>query len=105
MFNFLFADDAPQYQNDTRRLFEEIRAGKFHAYTSEYVLGELRDTKDETKRNKMLRMVEEYDIHVLPASDDIKRLADVYIAANVIPSRFSTPARDTSGYSFIHRRR
>jgi hypothetical protein len=29
MFNFPFADDAPQYQADTLRLFEEIKAGKF----------------------------------------------------------------------------
>jgi predicted nucleic acid-binding protein len=100
MFNFPFANDAPQYRNDTQRLFEEIRKGKFHAYTSEYVLGELRDTKDETKRNKMLNMVEEYGIDVLPASDDIKRLADVYVAAEVIPSRFSTDAIHIAAATF-----
>ena len=34
IFNFLFVGDAPQYTADTRKLFEEIRAGKFEAFTS-----------------------------------------------------------------------
>jgi len=29
IFNFPFADDAPQYRDDTLQLFREIRAGKF----------------------------------------------------------------------------
>jgi len=29
IFNFPFADDAPQYKTDTLRLFAEIKAGKF----------------------------------------------------------------------------
>jgi len=41
IFNFPFADDAPQYRADTLRLFTEIKAGKFKPFTSEYVTREL----------------------------------------------------------------
>ena len=35
IFNFPFADDAPQYKSDTLKLFKEIGAGKFKAYEYE----------------------------------------------------------------------
>jgi hypothetical protein len=34
IFNFPFADDAPQYRALTLRLFEEIKTGKFKPFTS-----------------------------------------------------------------------
>jgi len=52
IFNFPFADDAPQYQADTKRLFTEIKAGKFKPFTSEYVMQELESTKDIEKLEK-----------------------------------------------------
>jgi hypothetical protein len=50
MFNFPFADDAPQYRADTLRLFEEIRAGRFQPYTSEYVIRELEAATDTFRK-------------------------------------------------------
>jgi predicted nucleic acid-binding protein len=41
VFNFIFADDAPDKQQDTITFFEEIRAGLYRPYTSDYVLQEL----------------------------------------------------------------
>ena len=49
IFNFPFADDAPQYQADTKRLFAEVKSGKFRPFTSEYVTQELESTRDEKK--------------------------------------------------------
>jgi predicted nucleic acid-binding protein len=54
IFNFPFADDAPQYKADTLKLFDEIKAGKFKPYTSEYVLEELNNERNIEKRKKML---------------------------------------------------
>ena len=62
MFNFPFADDAPQYQADTLRLFEEIKAGKFQPYTSEYVIRELDATTNEDKRTRMKKLIEDYGV-------------------------------------------
>ncbi|GMO42216.1 MAG: hypothetical protein Pg6C_03600 [Treponemataceae bacterium] len=71
IFNFPFADDAPQYRADTLKLFEEIKAGNFKAYTSEYVQNELNGERHEEKREKMLKLITEYNISVPPPMVDI----------------------------------
>jgi rRNA-processing protein FCF1 len=50
IFNFPFADDAPQYKADTVRLFEEIKAEKFRPFTSEYVTQELKAATDSLRK-------------------------------------------------------
>jgi hypothetical protein len=92
IFNFPFADDAPHYQADTLKLFAEIKAGKFKPFTSVYVTEELESTKDTEKLRQMKDYIADYGITVIPASDEIVRLADVYITTGVIPKRFITDA-------------
>jgi hypothetical protein len=89
MFNFPFADDAPQYRADTLQLFEEIRTGNFKAFTSEYVIHELEDAVDSL-REKRIQLIAEYAIEVIPASDDVKNLALTYIEKGIIPPSYST---------------
>ncbi|MCL2096264.1 MAG: hypothetical protein FWH10_05090, partial [Oscillospiraceae bacterium] len=45
MFNYYF-DIERDAHADTVKLFNEIRTGKYEAYTSVYVIDELEDTKD-----------------------------------------------------------
>ena len=92
IFNFPFADDAPQYRADTLRLFEEIKAGKFKPFTSEYVTRELEAAADSL-RDERLRLVKKYGVEVIPTNDEVKSLAAVYIKAGIIP-----PAYATDGY-------
>jgi predicted nucleic acid-binding protein len=92
IFNFPFADDSPEYQRDTRRLFEEIKAGKFQPFTSEYALRELEDTKDIEKLEKMKSLVSNHGVTVLPANNETKRLADTYVANKIIPEKYATDA-------------
>ena len=92
VFNFPFADDAPQYRADTLRLFAEIKAGKFRPFTSEYVTEELEIAKDVEKLAKMKALIADYGITVIPVSDEIGRLADVYVGSGIIPKKFVTDA-------------
>jgi rRNA-processing protein FCF1 len=92
IFNFPFTDDAPQYRADTLRLFDEIKAGKFRPYTSEYVLDELEDTKDQWKLKEMKALIADCKVEVLPVNDETMRLADLYLAERVIPEKYSTDA-------------
>ena len=48
---------------------------------------ELRDAP-EPKRGKMLVLLDEYNIAVLPITDESDHFADVYVSENIIPSRF-----------------
>ncbi|MDR1748424.1 MAG: hypothetical protein LBR47_05130 [Spirochaetaceae bacterium] len=90
MFNFPFAEDSPQYKADTLQLYEEIKAGKFKPFTSEYVLDELEDTKDAEKLNAMKALMVNHKIEVLPGNEETLRLAELYIAAGVIPKKYET---------------
>ena len=86
MFNYYF-DTERDGHADTVRLFEKIRAGEYQAYTSLYAVGELEET-EEPKRSKMLSLIDEYNINVLPITDEANQLASLYIAEKIIPARF-----------------
>lgn len=86
MFNYFF-DVEREGHVDTVQLFEKIRAGEFEAYTSLYTISELEDAQ-EPRRSKMLALIDEYNIKVLPITDESDQLADLYILEKVIPLKF-----------------
>jgi predicted nucleic acid-binding protein len=92
MFNFPFADDAPQYRADTLKLFEEIKAGKFEPYTSIYVTDELQADPDQAKRERMLRLIGKYNIKVFGKDEKAERLAEIYIREGAIKATYPTDA-------------
>jgi predicted nucleic acid-binding protein len=92
VFNFPFADDAPQYKADTLRLFEELQAGKFKPVTSRYVVDELAGTKDTEKREKMSALIFDYNIEILEPAGEIVRLAELYVSEGIVPKKFRTDA-------------
>jgi predicted nucleic acid-binding protein len=92
IFNFPFAEDAPQYRADTLKLFDEIKAGKFVPYTSDYVVGELDDIKDNDKLKKMRALIDEYKIEVLKKNEETEKLAARYVSSGIIPSKYRTDA-------------
>ncbi len=91
IFNFPFSDDSPQYKADVLQLFDEIKAGKFKSFTSQYVVEELEAATDILKE-KRLALIEKYGIIKIAACDEAKRLAEAYISAGIIPPRYTTDA-------------
>ena len=91
IFNFPFADDAPQYRSDTLKLFAEIKAGNYRPLTSVYVTRELESATDALREDR-LRLIHEYGVEVIPASNEAERLARLYIAEGVIPEKFLSDA-------------
>ena len=92
LFNFIFADDAPDKKQDTIKLFEEIKNGKYIPYTSFVVVDEINRTKDEQKRNNMLAIISEYDVGVFEDDSEADVLADMYIREGVIPIKYRDDA-------------
>ena len=91
MFNYYFDEDRDAHA-DTITLFEECAAGKFEPYTSDYVIDEL-EQAPEDKRDKMIALVERYNITVLAASEEIVTLAKRYISDGALPQGSQTDAR------------
>lgn len=87
IFNFVFADDAPDRRRDTLTLFDEIQRGKYAPYTSDYVVREL-DRCSEPKRGQMLELIERYAVTTLPLDAEAERLAALYVAEGIIPQKY-----------------
>ena len=90
IFNYYF-DKEREAHPDTVKLFEEIKAGKYEPYTSEYVTNELAKAPIE-KQKMMLKLIDEYSVTLIKASTDAERLANVYIQENIIPKKHTTDA-------------
>ena len=86
VFNHYFDKDREAHVA-TVKLFKDIRAGKYEAYTSAYVVEELEDAA-EPKRSNMLALIGKYSIKVLGVNDEAERLAEIYVKDGVIPARF-----------------
>jgi len=66
MFNY-FIDETKEDCQVTIAFFEAIGSGQYEGYTSAYTVEEL-ENATESKRNKMLNLIEKYNITVLEAS-------------------------------------
>ena len=67
-------------------------AGDFQPYTSEYVIKELRETRDTGRRKEMLKLVTDFGVKVLPEGERVERLAGRYIEAGAVPAKHRTDA-------------
>ena len=63
LFNYYFDEDRENH-TDAVRLFEDITAGKYEAFTSLYVVDELEKAPSE-KRDKMIALIKQYGINAL----------------------------------------
>jgi len=91
MFNYYF-DKEREAHADTVKLFEEIKAGKYQAFTSMYAVEELQEAPEE-RAQKMLDLITEFDITVLDSSEEADRLAATYQEQGIIPRRSTEDAQ------------
>ena len=87
LFNHYFDEDREAHAA-TVSLFNDIKAGKYEAYTSFYVTYEIKNTKDEDKRSNMLALINEYNITVLEDEEEARQLANIYVKEGIIPDRY-----------------
>ena len=91
MFNY-YLDVERDAHIDTVKLFEEIKNGKYKAFTSPYTIGELEKAPEE-KYYKMLKLIEEYGIVILEASDEAAKLGSLYQERGIVPKRSTVDAQ------------
>ena len=95
VINFLFADDAPEKKEVTIDFFENYVGKKLYdVYISEVVISEIMDTDNEEKRQKLLNVIIKYPINFVEKSisDEIIRLANLYLDENILPKKSETDA-------------
>ena len=86
IFNHYF-DTEREAHAATVKLFAEIKAGKYEAYTSAYVLEEL-EKAQEPKKSNMLALISKNSIAILDDNEEVRQLGDVYVNESVIPDKY-----------------
>jgi hypothetical protein len=73
MFSFYYETrQEPHYQKlkaQVRQIFDQIKAGKYEPFTSEYATDEIANEKDPEKREKMAALITEYEAKLLEKTD------------------------------------
>lgn len=91
VWNFLFADDAPEKMEVTKRFFDEVDKGKYEIYISGIVFGEIADADPETEK-RLTNLINKYNPLELKNKEEVKLLSEKYIAAGIIPKKFKEDA-------------
>jgi hypothetical protein len=86
VWNFLFADDAPERKGDTIRFFEEIRNGDYELFISGLVIAEIERAR-EPVRNMLLEKIDEIEPEVLEIIGEADGLAQKYAGACFLPEK------------------
>jgi len=77
---------------EVHRIFEMIKAGVFEPYTSPYTIKEINNEPDMDKQKNMKALITDYGIVILPITEEIERLAALYVQEKAIASAWITDA-------------
>lgn len=86
VWNFFYADDAPEKMEVTRKFFESLGKEDYEIYASSVVLREIENASAETGQ-LLIALFQRYSPLFLEINEEIDGLADVYIHEGVIPER------------------
>ena len=84
VWNFCFADDAPEKKEATLQFFERVKDGKYKVYISEVVLTEISHASDE-KKVMLFNLINDYNPAKLELTEEAILLAQKYLE-NGVPS-------------------
>jgi hypothetical protein len=96
MFSFYYETRLwPSYQiykAQVRRIFEMIKSGKYEPYTSPYATKEIAKEPVPAKRENMEALVKDFGVKLLDVTDEVERLAGLYIQEGAISLAYETDA-------------
>ena len=84
VWNFYFADDAPEKRDITKEFFESVKQGRYDIFISQTVLNEI-DRADEGKKNQLMQLIRDHQPQELDITQEATDLSKEYISQKVIP--------------------
>ena len=82
----------PKYKAQVREVFDRIKAGEFDPFTSIFVIDEIAKERNSEKLEKMRKLINEYDVAFLEVTDEVDRVAALYIKEGAISPAWETDA-------------
>lgn len=86
VWNFCFADDAPEKKEITLQFFNQIKQGEYEIFISDIVLTEIAKASEE-KNAQLSELIAEYQPKKLETNDEIIFLSEKYIQEGALPER------------------
>ncbi len=86
VWNFYFADDAPEKKEATRQFFEQVQRGEYEIFISDMVFREIARAAEE-KQTLLLQLIANFQPKELEITDEIVQLADIYLQEVALPER------------------
>jgi predicted nucleic acid-binding protein len=84
VWNFYFADDAPEKKETTLRFFDKIKKDEYEIFISDIVVEEIGRASD-IKRNMLLNVIKDYEPNRLIINEEVVELARSYISEGILP--------------------
>jgi predicted nucleic acid-binding protein len=100
VISHLEAPDRPDWMEDTRKLWDDIQAGKFEAYISPVDVLEL-DACPEPKRATLAKRLQSIQYTLLQQNDEVLELAAQYLKSGILPPK-STRDRLHIAYACVY---
>jgi predicted nucleic acid-binding protein len=85
VWNFYFADDAPEKKEITRTFFDKIRHGEYEIFISDAVIEEIARADDE-KKQLLLNIIKEYNPKRLIINEEVMELGKKYVSEGAFPA-------------------
>jgi hypothetical protein len=82
----------PKYKAQVREIFNRIKTGKYESYTSIFVMDEIIKEKNTKKQEKIRKLIADNDITFLGITDEVDRMAALYIQESAISPVWKTDA-------------
>ena len=86
VISYLEQEDAPEKMQETRRLWEILKTGKYDIYISDIVIGEI-EKCEESRREKLISWLEEIDYKFIATDKDTVTLAEKIIDFGVLKQK------------------
>ena len=87
VWNFVFADDAPEKKEATLEFFKCVEKGQYQIFIGTTVLEEIRRTHDEGKLKQLMGLIDKYQPTVLEITKEVDSLSRKYMAEGVISNK------------------
>ncbi|MCP4108823.1 MAG: type II toxin-antitoxin system VapC family toxin [Desulfobacteraceae bacterium] len=91
VWNFYFADDAPEKKETTVRFFHEIKKGTYEIFISDTVLEEIGNASEDEKR-LLFNLIKQYQPKNIPIIPEMLNLSYKYLSENALPGKANKDA-------------
>jgi predicted nucleic acid-binding protein len=83
VWNFCFADDAPEKKDITLKFFEKVKSGDYEIFVSDVVFREI-SKADYEKNQLLLGIINQYNPEILVTNTEAIELSESYILDGVL---------------------